>query len=122
VPLLVGDPMLSGSQQGLLQWFNTAAFARPAKGDAGNSPKDVVRNPGVNNWDITLFKNIPLGSGQRRLQLRWEVYNLFNKTQFATLDTTARFDAAGNQVNARFGQVITTRTPRVMQGAIRIVF
>ena len=96
-------------------------FARPGRGNPGNSPKDVVRGPGVNNSDVTLFKNIPAG-GNRRLQLRWEIYNVFNHTQFATVDAVARFDPAGNQVNTRFGQVITTRTPRVMQVAVRFVF
>ena len=119
VPLLVGDPKVSNP--GLLQWFNTAAFARPGRGDPGNSPKDVVRGPGVNNSDVTLFKNIPLG-GNRRLQLRWEIYNVFNETQFAAVDAVARFDPAGNQVNTRFGQVISTRAPRVMQVALRFVF
>ena len=47
---------------------------------------------------------------------------MFNQVQFATVDSTARFDAAGNQVNARFGQVISTRPPRVMQIAVRFVF
>ena len=122
VPNLVGDPALPSSQRSLTQWFNAAAFARPARGDAGNSPKDVVRGPGVTNSDITLFKNIPLGASARRLQLRWEIYNVFNQVQFATVDSTARFDAAGSQVNARFGQVISTRPPRIMQIALRFVF
>jgi hypothetical protein len=122
VPILSGDATLPSDQRSLLAWFNTAAFARPARGNPGNSPKDVVRGPGVNNSDVTVFKNIPLGSGQRRLQLRWEIYNVFNHTQFATVDTAARFDPQGNQVNARFGQVITTRSPRVMQVAVRVVF
>jgi hypothetical protein len=123
VPMLVGNPILPRGERSLLKWFNTAAFARPARGNPGDSPKDVVRGPGVTNADITLFKNIPVGSsGLRKLQLRWEVYNVFNLTQFATVDATARFDAAGNQVNTRFGQVITTRTPRVMQVALRFVF
>jgi hypothetical protein len=123
VPVLTGNPTLPASQRGLLQWFNTSAFGRPARGDAGNSPKDIIRGPGVNNSDVTLFKNIPLGSaGLRKLQLRWEIYNVFNHTQFSTVDAVARFDAAGNQVNTRFGQVITTRTPRVMQVALRVVF
>jgi hypothetical protein len=104
-----------------MQWFNASAFARPGRGNPGNSPKDVVRGPGVNNSNLTLFKNISLG-GNRRLQLRWEIYNVFNRTQFATVDAVARFDPAGNQVNTRFGQVITTRTPRVMQIAVRFVF
>ena len=122
VPLLVGDAILPKGQRTLNQWFNTAAFARPPRGNPGNSPKDVIRGPGVSNLDITLFKNIPFGGSARRLQLRWEIYNVFNATQFATVDATARFDAAGNQVNTRFGQVITTRTPRVMQVALRFVF
>ena len=50
------------------------------------------------------------------------MYNAFNHTQFVTVDNTARFDAQGNQVNARFGQVITTRTPRVMQASLRFTF
>ena len=122
VPLLIGDPNLPSDQRSLLAWFNTSAFARPARGNAGTSPKDVVRGPGINNSDITLFKNIPLASGRRRLQLRWEIYNVFNHTQFSTVDSAARFDPQGNQVNARFGQVITTRAPRVMQVAARVVF
>ncbi len=122
VPNLVGDPTLPSSQRSLTQWFNTAAFARPARGEAGNSPKDVIRGPGVTSSDVTFFKNIPFGASGRRLQLRWEIYNVFNQVQFATVDSTARFDAAGNQVNTRFGQVITTRAPRVMQIALRVVF
>jgi hypothetical protein len=122
VPLLVGNPILPKSQRSVNQWFNTAAFARPPRGNAGTSPKDVIRGPGVSSSDVTLFKNIPFGGSARRLQLRWEIYNVFNHTQFATVDGTARFDAAGTQTNTRFGQVITTRTPRVMQVALRFVF
>jgi hypothetical protein len=82
----------------------------------------VFRGPGINNWDISLFKKFPLGNEARFFTFRWEMYNAFNHTQFATVDNTARFDAAGNQVNARLGQVISTRTPRVMQGSLRFTF
>jgi hypothetical protein len=122
VPLVVADPTLASGDRSLTAWFNATAFARPARGNPGDSPKDVVRGPGVNNSDVTLFKTIPVGSERRRLQLRWEIYNVFNHTQFASVDAQARFDAAGNQVNTRFGQVISTRAPRVMQIAIRFVF
>jgi len=119
--VVTGDAMLPGDRS-LTQWFNTAAFSRPARGNPGNSPKDVIRGPGIANSDVTVFKNIPLAGDRRRLQLRWEIYNVFNHTQFSGVDTTARFDAAGNQVNARFGQITSTRTPRVMQVAVRVVF
>ena len=56
------------------------------------------------------------------MQLRWEMYNAFNHTQFSGVDTTARFDPQGNQVNSRFGQVTSTRQPRVMQASLRFSF
>ncbi len=125
--VITGNPNLSGGQQtvaptGFVQWINPAAFARPARGDFGNAPKDVFRNPGTHNWDFSLFKNIPLKSESRYLQLRWEVYNAFNHTQWSGIDATARFDASGNQVNSRFGQVNAARTARVMQGSLRFSF
>lgn len=55
------------------------------------------REVGIYSDDVTLFKNIPLGNATRRLQLRWEIYNVFNHTQFATVDSTARFDPQGNR-------------------------
>ncbi|MBO0857798.1 MAG: carboxypeptidase regulatory-like domain-containing protein [Chloracidobacterium sp.] len=125
--VVTGDPNLPSSKQkvastGFVQWIDPTVFARPARGDFGNAPRYVFRNPGTNNWDISLFKNIPLKSESRRLQFRWEIYNLFNHTQWSGIDTTARFDVNGNQVNSRFGQVTSARNPRVMQGSLRLTF
>jgi hypothetical protein len=50
------------------------------------------------------------------------MYNAFNHTQYFALDSTARFDPAGNQVNALFGQVTSTRLPRLMQFALHLYF
>jgi hypothetical protein len=50
------------------------------------------------------------------------MYNMFNHTQFSEVDTNARFDPAGNQVNARFGEMTAARTPRIMQFALRVYF
>ena len=104
------------------KWFNTSVFARPARGDFGNAPKDVFRLPGTANYDISFFKTIPLFSEKKSLQLRWEMYNAFNHTQFNSVDTTARFDAQGNQVNTRFGEVTGARNPRRMQASLRFRF
>ncbi len=125
--IIKGNPNLSNDQQtvaatGFVQWINPTVFARPARGDFGNAPKDVFRNPGTHNWDFSLFKNIPLKSESRYLQFRWEMYNAFNHTQWSGIDTTARFDVADNQVNARFGQVTAARGARVMQGSLRLTF
>jgi hypothetical protein len=126
--VVTGNPSLSGSAQTPLTWFDTSVFRRPAVGEVqtttpyGNTGRDLIRLPGVNNWDLTLFKNIPIGGANRRLQFRWEMYNIFNHTQFSDVDRTARFDAQGVQTNARFGQVIAARQPRVMQGSVKFLF
>ncbi|MCZ2146886.1 MAG: carboxypeptidase-like regulatory domain-containing protein [Bryobacterales bacterium] len=120
---VVQNPLLPGDVRSFGRWFNTNAFVRPAKGDIGNAPKDVFRLPGINNWDLTFLKRIPIGANEKRyFQFRWELYNAFNHTQFQGVDSSARFDPAGNQVNARFGQVISTRLPRIMQFSLQLYF
>jgi hypothetical protein len=112
----------SGNIHTFYQWFNTGAFCRPGSNDPGNEGKYDVRNPGVNNIDTALTKNFPIKSEKRYFSLRWEAYNTFNHTQFASINTAARFQPNGQQVNALFGEVVSTRTPRVMQGSLRFTF
>jgi hypothetical protein len=103
-------------------WINWAAVARPAgRGDFGNAKRNAFQLPAIVNWNLSFFKNFPVG-GRRRVQLRWEIYNLLNQTQFLTLDNTARFDTAGVQVNQNFGKATAARNPRIMQGALRFTF
>jgi hypothetical protein len=98
------------------QWFNTAAFAVPAKGTFGNAAVNSFRGPGFNNWDLGLSKNFGLGKSEARgLRIRVEAYNAFNHTQFSGVNAAAQFDAAGAQINPQFGQVNSTRAPRVIQ-------
>jgi hypothetical protein len=120
--IVTGKAALSHADRDFLRWFNTSVFARPAKGDLGNAPKDVFRGPGFNSWDITLFKNFPIKSERRILTFRWEMYNAFNHTQYSGLNTSARFDPAGAQTNALFGTVTSARAARVMQASLRFKF
>ena len=112
----------TGAIHTFTRWFNPAAFGRPGLNDPGNAGKYDIRNPGINNWDMALAKNFPVRSEKRYFELRWEAYNAFNHTQYAGLGTAARFDPTGNQTNALFGTVTSTRTPRVMQGSLRFTF
>ena len=59
---------------------------------------------------------------QRYLQFRFETYNTFNHTQFSGVDTAARFDAAGVQTNARFGQYTSVRNARQVQLGLKFAF
>jgi hypothetical protein len=106
---------------GNLQAFNPAAFSLPAVGTLGDPSKVLVRGPGINNWDISLVKS--LGIFERlNLQFRAELYNAFNHTQFSSINTTALFNAAGNQVNGQFGQYTAAQNPRIIQLAVRLQF
>ena len=124
-PNTICDPMrnISGSDPtGTPYVVNVKCFARPTQlGDIGNTPRNSLRMPSIFNNDIALFKNIPMGES-RQLQLRWEVYNVFNHTNFRDIDAGLVFDAAGNQTNTRFGAPTAARTPRVMQAAIKFSF
>ncbi len=119
-PLVVAPVPISNP--GLSQWFNTAAFALPPVGNRGNAPLRPYRGPGVNNFDLNLMKNFPLGNEARHLQFLAEFNNAFNHTQFQTVNSTANFNPAGQQVNALFGQVTAARAPRVIQLSIRLMF
>lgn len=144
-PNMIARAQLSHGARTFDRFFNTEAFAAPnlpdkaacASGDCvidpGNAPVFPVRGPGQNNWDITLMKRFPLKSESRSLQFRFEFYNAFNHTQFSGIDTGATFncrtadpnvfDCTGApQVNSTFGQVTSSRQPRVIQLSIRFDF
>lgn len=111
---IVGDPSFQ-------RWFDPTVFARPARGDVGNATRQVIRLPGLQNWDVTLSKML-VGRVGRGLQFRTEFYNIFNINNWTAVDTVARFDAQGNQVNTRFGQVTAAADPRIIQLSLRLMF
>jgi len=122
--VMTGRAILPKSERTFSRFFNTSVFARPAKGERGSgaaATRYAFRGPGTNNWDLTFFKNIPLKE-RVNFQFRWEMYNAFNHTQFSGVDTTARFDAQGRQINTRFGELTSARSARIQQLALRISF
>jgi hypothetical protein len=118
---VVGDPKLPKSERTFSKNFNTAAFARPAARTFGNAGVGIMRNPGWNNWDISVSKRFPWGE-QRFFQLRGEFYNAWNHAQFNGYDTTARFNPQGQQINANFGALTGTRDPRKIQLSLRLMY
>jgi hypothetical protein len=103
-------------------FFNIAAFSRlTGRGDIGNAPRSFYRMPKIVNSNISAFKNFSMGGG-RRIQFRWEMYNVFNQVNWSSINTNAQFNTAGEQVNASFGKATGARDPRIMQGAIRFTF
>ncbi len=122
--VMTGKAMLPKSQRTFDRYFDTSVFRRPARGERGSgagASRYAFRGPGINNWDLTFFKNVPVKE-RLSLQFRWEMYNAFNHTQFSGVDATARFDAQGRQINTGFGQITSSRSPRIQQFALRLSF
>ena len=115
------DPVLPKTSELSSRNFRTDVFRVPAVGTIGNSARNLLRQPGTNNWDITATKNLPVHE-RFRIQLRCELYNAFNHTQFSSFDTTARFDAQGNQVNTNLGAFTAAASARVLQLVLRANF
>ena len=112
---LTGNPNLPKSERTIYRHFNTDVVQAPTRAEfgIGNAPKDPIRGPGTNVWDVSFYKNLPLSKeADRRLQFRFEFYNFFNHASFQNVDTAARFDAAGKQVNGTFGQYTSTLDAR----------
>jgi hypothetical protein len=105
------------------EWFNPMAFARPLDGTTGNSGRGIIRGPGINNWDFSLFKNTHI-TEKITTQLRIETFNLFNHTQFAGVNVTINGASQGSAptLNNGVGQITGTRDPRIIQLGLKLYF
>ncbi len=86
--------------------FKTACFASPAPGYFGTSPRGVLFGPGVDNWDMSMSKQIPLVD-QMQMEVRGDFFNAFNHANFGLPDSFT------GDVN--FGKVSNASDPRLMQ-------
>jgi len=124
-PNIVCDPFLSRGERTFERQFNTECIAPPTdQYYFGTSTGDEFHGPGFMNWDISAFKNIPM-TGDRRLQLRVELYNAFNTDQWTGVNTTANFDyRTGALTNAAtFGRANgNTNSARRIQLGARFLF
>lgn len=85
------------------------------RGRRGTSGRNQFRlNNPVNNWDAILTKRTKLFSETNNLELRFEAFNLFNTTQFTTVNL--------NLNSADFGRYTDTRESRSIQLGVRLNF
>jgi Carboxypeptidase regulatory-like domain len=122
-PNVVSGCNSNNAAHDFLNWFNTACFAVPAKGTFGNSGPSNYTGPPIDSVDLSVTKDFPFGKNEtRKFRLRVEAYNALNHTQFLTINSAARFDGSGNQINSQLGQATAARSPRVLQLAGIIYF
>ena len=111
-------------------YFNTGCFASqtiaptPAVPNPYFSPfefgtesrtDNALRTPGVANWDLSVFKDIPIHENLV-FNFRLEAFNAFNRVQFGQPNVSVG--------NASFGSVAATQynNPRLLQVSGRISF
>jgi hypothetical protein len=77
----VGDGRLDRDQRSLRRFYDTTAFVNPPQYRFGNSPRNVLRAPGLVNFDLLVAKNFHL-TETVRLDFRAEAFNLTNTPSF----------------------------------------
>jgi hypothetical protein len=65
-----------------IQWINAAAFTTPAAGTFGDLRRNQVFGPGYGDIDLSVFKNTKIWE-RVTLQLRAEMFNLYNRNNYA---------------------------------------
>ena len=121
-------------------YFNPAAFAMVTVNTTGPNNSVVggpvlsnlgggsgnLSNPRVTNFDMTLAKNIPLGSEKRIMRIQAQAYNVFNHTEISSIGSGINFNATTNQVTngATLGYITGTPTnsARILAFTLRLQF
>ncbi len=116
-PVLTCNPNLSPGSRTLGAFIDTSCFQPAAKGSMGmDSVVRPFRGPGLNNWDLSVFKKILVGKSEERFfQLRFEMYNAWNHTQWNGFANSPTFDQAT-------GKITNLPTPVGTGGAGRFGF
>jgi hypothetical protein len=140
-PNLLGSPKVTNP--GIQQFFNTAPFQRQAAGTLGeplgyassliNSTvgplyerRNQIYGPHQRHLDVSLFKTVPI-TEKLSLQLRAEMFNVANVTNFAVPVNSFVTSAAAPtvQTNPNFGKLTSTvpsYNPRLVQFAAKLIF
>jgi hypothetical protein len=110
------DPRLSGPvHERLSKYFDTSVYTQPVAFTFGNaSPTVSIRNDGIRNFDLSLFKQFaPLE--RMRVQFRVEALNAFNTPRFGgpnTGVTSSTFGVISSQANS----------PRQLQFGLKLLW
>ncbi|HEV2950316.1 MAG TPA: hypothetical protein VGX70_23250 [Gemmataceae bacterium] len=116
-----GEPQITGKVQFLNPktngnlLFNTNNFSDAAPGTYGNGPHALCCGPGISQTDISFQKATPI-TERLRTELRADIFNIWNHTQFENPD--GNFSNLGST----FGVVTRARDPRLIQFGLKFFF
>ena len=114
-PNVTCDPMASGAERTISNWFNRACVTAPTDPSQpfGNAERNSVRGPKFWQFDLAASKKVALG-GPAQLEVRIEAFNLFNHTNFRAPN--------GNRTAAAFGTITSTYDPRQIQLGFKLLW
>ena len=111
-PDVVPGQPVSGPKT-VAEWFNTNAYTAPPFGFYGNAGVGTATGPGLDAWNLGFFKNFRAGE-HVGLQFRAEMFNIWNRANFNSVDITVG--------SGGYGQLNGALDPRIMQLALKLVF
>lgn len=111
-PNRIGDPN-SYAVRSASRWFDTTMFTGAPQFTIGNSSRDPVRGPGLQNADLMVAKDFRLAE-RARLEFRAEVFNFSNTPPLG--DPNGSFGAAA------FGSITTAGNPRDFEFVLKLHF
>jgi Carboxypeptidase regulatory-like domain/TonB dependent receptor len=114
-PDLISNPNVGAHTPN--EWVSRSAFQQlnpeTQAGEFGNEGRNVVRGPGIQNLDLSLFKNFAINESTR-VQFRVEAFNSLNHANFGLPQNDLQSPA--------FGQILQAGPPRLIQLALKFVF
>ena len=111
-PNVNGDGSLPGDERSEDEWFDTSAFSFPAFGSFGNAGRNILSGPGYRNVNVGVSKIVPVG--EARLQLRLEIFNVFNRANFDLPDAFLG--------SPTFGRILSAGPARRVQLGVKALF
>jgi hypothetical protein len=113
---------------GKFQRLNAACFTQPALGVYGNTTRNFLRQPGINNWDMGFGKNLFLGE-RVRFGIHVDTFNTFNHHQYAGDVGALITGGSGGNNNisntvgaSNFGQITGASSSRIIQLSGKLTF
>lgn len=78
------------------QWVNPAAWQEPGGGLLGNTGRNMLYGPGVENFDISIDKNFNMPFNEHhQFQIRLDAFNALNHTNFGNPNTDWKSSSGG---------------------------
>jgi hypothetical protein len=130
-PNCVGDPFAGATTNPSLYTttgflINPAAFAQPAPGTFGTCAPRKFYGPGIQMFDLSLFKNFRF-TERWYLQFRTEFFNAFNHPNFAAPNANIANPGSFGKVSSTLAPILGTDSggpgdPREIQFALKLYF